>query len=242
MNSNRLSTLVLIPLFVGLMIFVSNESYAGDGKSDSIKIESFLAIDSDNYTTIDARQKFYKKADQLFTNYGFEVKWLKVAAKTVKILEIAHSKIGGIFAHTNHEIRVFINNGNKAILDDFLLKVRALWRSGKVIQDEEAMRWDAQMLSDEQNLIDGFYENLSVESLKILEKNLKGLASRFLFNNPRFYGNIQDQEARWDFGMRKMGYQVVPEMMPKPNQNWESVPLKITEKRRKKIKIDQILR
>jgi hypothetical protein len=242
MNSNRLITLVLIRLFVGLMMFVSIQSYAGDRKSDSLKIESFLAIDSDNYTTIDARQKFYKKADKLFTNYGFEVKWLKVAAKTVKILEIAHSKIGGIFAHTNQEIRVFINNGNKAILDDFLLKVRALWQSGKVIREEEAMRWDAQMLSDEQNLIDGFYENLSKESLKILEKNLKGLASRLLFNNPRFYGNVQDQESRWDFGMRKMGYQVVPEMMPKPNQNWENVPLKITEKRRKKIEIEQILR
>ena len=135
-----------------------------------------------------------------------------------------------------------MNNGNKSILDDFLLKVRALWQSGKVIREEEAMRWDAQMLSDEQNLIDGFYENLSKESLKILEKNLKGLASRVLFNNPRFYGNVQDQEARWDFGMRKMGYQVVPEMMPKPNQNWEHVPLKITEKRRKKIQIEQILR
>lgn len=242
MSYSRLFTLVLIRIFVGLIMFVSIESYGRDQNSDSLKIEAFLAIDSDNYTTIDARQKFYKKADQLFTNYGFEVKWLKVAAKTVKILEIAHSKIGGVFARTNQEIRSFINNGNKAILDDFLLKVRALWRSGKVIQKDEAMRWDAQMLSDEQNLIDGFYENLSKESLKILEKNLKGVASRVLFNNPRFYGSVQDQEARWDFGMRKMGYQVVPEMMPKPNQNWEIVPLKITHKRRKKIEIEQILR
>lgn len=241
MGFRRLCKLVLIGLFMGLSMLVSVETYARNQNIDSLRIESFLAIDSYNYTTVDARQKFYKKADQLFTNYGFEVKWLKVAAKTVKILEIAHSKIGGIFAHTNQEIRAFINNGNKAILDDFLLKVRALWRSGKVIREEEAMRWDAQMLSDEQNLIDGFYENLSVESLLILENNLKGVASRFLFNNPRFYGNIQDQEARWDFGMRKMGYQVVPEMMPKPNQNWENVPLKITEKRGKKIKIQQIL-
>jgi len=241
MNSNRLITPILIRLFVGLMILVSIESYAGDRKSDSLKIESFLAIDSDNYTTIDARQKFYKKADQLFANHGFEVKWLKVAAKTVKILEIAHSKIGGIFAHTNQEIRAFIHNGNKAILDDFLLKVRALWRSGRVIQEEEAMRWDAQMLSDEQNLIDGFYENLSKESLKILEKNLKGLASRVLFKNPRFYGNVQDQEARWDFGMRKMGYQVVPQMMPKPNQNWELVKLQIKNKKGNKIEIQHFL-
>lgn len=241
MNLNRLITPILIRLFVGLMILVSIESYAGDRKSDSLKIESFLAIDSDNYTTIDARQKFYKKADQLFANYGFEVKWLKVAAKTVKILEIAHSKIGGIFAHTNQEIRAFIHNGNKAILDDFLLKVRALWRSGRVIQEEEAMRWDAQMLSDEQNLIDGFYENLSKESLKILEKNLKGLASRVLFKNPRFYGNVQDQEARWDFGMRKMGYQVVPQMMPKPNQNWELVKLQIKNKKGNKIEIQHFL-
>jgi hypothetical protein len=241
MNSNRLITPILIRLFVGLVILVSNESYAGDRKSDSLKIESFLAIDSDNYTTIDARQKFYKKADQLFTNYGFEVKWLKVAAKTVKILEIAHSKLGGLFAHTNQEIRDFINNGNKAILDDFLLKVRALWRSGKVIKADEAMRWDAQMLSDEQNLIDGFYENLSKESLKILEKNLKGLASRFLFNNPPFYGNVQDQEARWDFGMRKMGYQVVPQMMPKPNQNWELLKLQIKNKKGNKIEIQHFL-
>jgi hypothetical protein len=164
-----------------------------------------------------------------------------VAAKTVKILEIAHSKIGGVFVRTNQEIRDFINNGNKAILDDFLLKVRSLWRSGKVIKADEALRWDAQMLSDEQNLIDGFYENLSLESLKILEDNLKGLASRLLFNNPRFYGNVQDQESRWDFGMRKMGYQVVPEMMPKPNQQWELVKLQIKDKKRKKMAIQTVI-
>lgn len=74
-----------------------------------------------------------------------------------------------------------------------------------------------------------------------MEKNLKGLASRFLFNNPPFYGNVQDQEARWDFGMRKMGYQVVPQMMPKPNQNWELLKLQIKNKKGNKIEIQHFL-
>jgi hypothetical protein len=41
--------------------------------------------------------------------------------------------------------------------------------------------------------------------------------------------------------MRKMGYQVVPQMMPKPNQNWELVKLQIKNKKGNKIEIQHFL-
>lgn len=194
---------------------------------DSLKIEQLLRIAPSTYKTLKDRRKFYKKAHQLFTRYGYEIRWLGVAEKTVRLLEFAHSKFGGLFAHTNAEIRLFFNEGNKAILDDMLPKVIELWREGIVLKDTAALNWDAQMLSDEQHLIDPFYEQLSTKSQSILDQNLKRWTSEHVLGNPSFKGAVLDQEARWEFGMVKMGYCVAETAMPPPENDWKKCRLKI---------------
>lgn len=205
---------------------------------DSLKIEAFLSIPSSEYKTLKQRRKFYNKAHKLFADYGYEVQWLDVATGTVRILELAHSRFGGFFANTNAEIRAFFNEGNKIILDDMLPKIREMWRANRILRNDEALMWDAQMLSDEQDLIDPYYERMSIESQKILDKNLKRWISTQVFGNPSFNGFILKQEARWEFGMKKMGYCVNQNMMPIPNNSWKSVKLKIKNISKKgKIKI-----
>lgn len=209
--------------------------HAKNTQKDSLEIEKLLAVDLDSYTTLKERRKFYHKTGKLFENYGYEIRWLKVADKTVKQLELAYSKFGGYFAKTNAEIRRFLDDGNKAILGDMLPKVIELWRSGDILKDTAALNWDAQMLSDEQNLIDPYYEGLSKESQDILDFNLKRWLSVHILGNPRFYGYILEQEQRWEFGMIKMGYCVDASMMPTPEKNWKDVKLKIQSKKRGKI-------
>lgn len=238
LKSDRIRQNMRMTLFFLLVIAwggISLPAYAAPLNKDSLCIEALLAVDADQYTSLKERRKFYKKADHLFTACGYEVRWLNVAFKTVRILELAHSKFGGAFAHTNAEIRAFINHGNKIILHDMLGKTRDMWREGRVLKGEEALRWDAQMLSDEQALIDQAYENLSSESQAILDKNLKGWASRNLLGNPKFEGYILNQEDRWVFGMDKMDYSVTKNLMPKPNSDWKMVNLIITGKAKKKL-------
>lgn len=214
---------------------ISLPAHAAPLNKDSLSIEALLKVNADQYTSLKERRKFYKKADHLFTSYGYEIRWLNVAYKTVRILELAHSKWGGAFAHTNAEIRVFINYGNKIILNDMLAKIRKIWREGRVLKGEEALMWDAQILSDEQALIDPAYENLSAESQAVLDKNLKGWASRNLLGNPKFEGYILNQEDRWVFGMDKMNYAVTKDLMPTPNSDWKKVNLIIVGKAKKKL-------
>lgn len=77
--------------------------------------------------------------------------------------------------------------------------------------DEQARAWDAQTLSDEQNLIQPYYEALSQESRDMLTANLK-----FKYGD-QWSGDLMNPNDRWQFGMRLMGYEDARgDCMPEP--------------------------
>jgi RHS repeat-associated protein len=180
------------------------------------------SLASSEYTNLEERQAYYKWANNFFSGKGFEVKWMKAAESTVGTLSLALLPPASWFGYSNDEINTFIRDGNKLILDDMIPKVNELvtiYSKKGALKGDNALKWDAQALSEEQNLIQSLYDQLSTESVKILQKKLEN-----------FYGfedNVLDASDRWRFGMKQMGYDVTPDMMPEPGGNYEDVNLQI---------------
>ncbi len=164
--------------------------------NDSLELVHFLAVDPDEFTNLKARQQFYEGAKKRFAKLGYEVQWMKVASETVRMLRFADSKIGGKFAKTNPAISHFFNKGNKAIFVNTLKKMKALLNEKKILKGLDAVKWDAQILSDEQALISPYYQLLSETDLDVLDHNIKRWAARYVLHNPKFLGHIVDQENR----------------------------------------------
>ena len=167
------------------------------------------------YQTVPERQAYYGWADEFFTQSGYQVKWMNAAEKTVGNLNMAQGAFARLMGAispigSNAEINNFIETGNKAILDDMMPRVLGLAFEGP-LTGEQARAWDAQTLSDEQNLIQPFYEALSQESRDMLTSNLK-----FKYGD-QWSGDLMNPNDRWQFGMRLMGYEDARgDCMPEP--------------------------
>ncbi|MEK7256620.1 MAG: hypothetical protein AAB316_17835, partial [Bacteroidota bacterium] len=173
---------------------------------------------SGEYGDLNERRELYDIADQFSKSKGSEVRWMNAAEKTVSTLNWALSPGAELIGKSNKEIGNFINNGNKAILDDMMPRINKLL-SGSPIKGDDAIKWDAQTLADEQNLIQPFYESLSNESRNILQKNLESAYD--------FKGDIMNANDRWELGMKMMGYKnATSDKMPDVNGDYKSVNLR----------------
>ncbi|MFK7984263.1 MAG: hypothetical protein AB8G86_30095 [Saprospiraceae bacterium] len=168
------------------------------------------------YVNLPQRQAYYKWANLYFIDHKYPVRWMEVADQTVGNLMLALPKIISWLGYSNPEIRRFILNGNKLILDDMLPRINDFMTNThleKQLSKKEAFLWDAQTLADEQALIQPLYESLSKESIEILENNLKTT-----------YGvdiDLLNISERWAFGMHLMKYLgITPVMMPEPGGCW----------------------
>lgn len=173
---------------------------------------------ANHYKTLPERQAYYRWANTYFNKKRIKVKWMDAADKTVGNLLMALMPPAKWLGYTSEEIQQFIVVGNKLILDDMMPKIKDL-NYHKDFSMENAFKWDAQLLSDEQTLIQQLYENLSNKNIVLLEKNIQ-----------LFYGvsiNLLDVKERWSFGMHLMGYTgIVPNMMPVAGGDWEQVSIK----------------
>src|SRR5690606_29242473 len=143
---------------------------------------------------------------------GHQIRWLDAADKTVGNLYNLLTNGAYLFGRTNPEIMDFVEKGNKAILDHMMPVINDLIY-GDVLSGVDAQKWDAQMLSNEQNLIQPYYEKLSSESLELLNSNLE------LIYGDQWKGkDLLNPSHRWQFGMGLMGYEVEAKDMPAPNR------------------------
>jgi len=175
------------------------------------------------YMNLPQRQAYYRWAHFHFQAYGHEIKWMKAADKTTGTLSLALLKPALWLGYSNPEIQHFILSGNELILEDVLPKINKLLNyqiAQKPLKDIDALKWDAQILADEQAIIQPSYEALSIESLTLLQTNLE-----------MTYGAkiaLLDITQRWSFGMHLMGYTgITPNMMPEPYSSWNTVSIKL---------------
>ncbi|GEM_PF-2184516 len=168
------------------------------------------------YANLSQRQAYYKWANRYFINHEYPVRWMNAADQTVGNLMLALPKIISWLGYSNAEIRTFILNGNKLILDDMLPRINDLVANtnlDKQLTKKEAFLWDAQTLADEQALIQPLYTALSSKSIQLLENNLNATYGAKI--------DLLNISERWAFGMHLMGYLgITPAMMPESGGCW----------------------
>ncbi len=167
------------------------------------------------YTNPTERAAFYLWFYNHVSKKGFEVRW-PLAAYIVAsgAAQISESGI------PPNDVQAATRQGNQVIFDDVFPKLDEL-RRGSVLRGIQAHQWDAQTLSEEQNLVQSMYADVSGEVLARFESYAKkggsawigimlGLADDSVKGGtwhyqgvvPAFKGDIRNVEDRYKYGMR----------------------------------------
>jgi RHS repeat-associated protein len=174
-----------------------------------------------DFETIPDRANFYQYVDRHFSN---GTTWPGDASEVAGNIDWFTRPVPNILGYSNDELARFANTGNKAIFDDVFSKLGGLKLGGQ-LSPENAFKWDAMTLSQEQNLIQPLYQNLSLGSFSLLENNAKGNFWISPLVNPNRFPRDRDLmnvNHRWEFGMKAMGYDVSPNQMPDPGIQYRS--------------------
>ncbi|WP_148415691.1 RHS repeat domain-containing protein [Noviherbaspirillum massiliense] len=169
------------------------------------------------YSTIGQRQDFYAWFQSATDQKGFETKWPGAASNVARGVDVMAQTIGDFSSN----IRNFANDGNRSIFEDALPKLRALY-NGPTLKGDDAFKWDAKTLSQEQHLVQPLYEAAKKGGFfGFIESSAKQSSPIYsvpgsLMGLPPFKGDISKPADRWNYGMRNMGYDVKPSDMPAP--------------------------
>jgi RHS repeat-associated protein len=109
-------------------------------------------INSQFYTNLQEREDYYEWVKTKAKGRGDEVKWAGAAESAVDFLQWGLWGLAETVGMSNENIRNFIKDGNKVILDDVMPTIKKLFE-GKTLTGDDAKNWDAQTLSNEQNAI-----------------------------------------------------------------------------------------
>jgi len=193
----------------------------------SANLANLLAGDSSQYVTPAQRSSFYRWFYVFTTTHPdpahrSECRWplaaSVVAAGVWDMVNLPNSediaKSAGI---TSEEVQTILRRGNQIIMDDVFAKLRDLYFNPKVGQ--AALDWDAQTLSEEQNLMQPLYDGASTEANSILQNMATGTwtsarvgaavaSSATVAPGPNirggtvpwFSGTMRDMATRWRYG------------------------------------------
>ncbi len=133
---------------------------------------------SDLLTEVWQRRDFYYWFYNHIAKQGYEVRWplaawivagnLYYVAYTDYLFDVG-ARITG--ASTN-QVQAMVRIGNQIIFDDVLPKLKTLV-DGPVLKGADALGWDAQTLSEEQELVQAMYNQATAEELSTLEDAAK---------------------------------------------------------------------
>lgn len=158
------------------------------------------------YADIAERSAFYHWFQHQTDSLGFETKWSYAATITTRKLEKLLTQPAKLSGITNPEICTFVTEGSRVIFDDIWKSLRLLYTS-KPLTGKTAETWDADLLLQEQKIIEPYYQKLSAATIKKLEKLLRkeNFFSR-LMPGYEFEGNLLNLRDRWYYGMKMMHY------------------------------------
>jgi hypothetical protein len=139
-----------------------------------------------------------------------------------KFIGMNVSLIADYLSFSSDEARAFANEGNEKIFEDAFPKLKNAF-NGSQISGANGKLWDANMLSQEQNLIQPLYENTSAIGLLSAASKQLLIGSKFLAKIKGIdikpfptEGCLSNASERWAYGMQGMGYNVKPSDMPNP--------------------------
>ena len=185
------------------------------------------AADSSQYRNIVERRDFYKWFYEFTASQGYTTRWALAASVVANgahqiadidddcLNEIANEQLG----LANVELRGYMREGNQVIFDNVMPKLKKLVDGGP-LKGAAALKWDMQVLAEEQTLIQPLYTKMSKDSLQQLDNlarksGIAGTAASIAGEDvvaplphskggtvPEFTGtDIKDIGERWKYGM-----------------------------------------
>lgn len=191
------------------------------------------AVDSSQYVKVVERQDFYEWFYGYTADRGYTTRWALAAyivargAHEIADMDDAHSVANVVLSLANVELQGAMREGNQVIFDNVLPKLKKLLDGGP-LKGPAAVKWDMQVLAEEQTLIQPLYDAMSKESVKQLDyiarkKRFAGFGASLsggdkvekdahqnagtvpAFGEP----DLTKIEDRWRYGM-KLGDQFAP--------------------------------
>jgi hypothetical protein len=179
------------------------------------------------YREIAERRDFYRWFYEESTRKGIEARWaLAASIVAAGAGEMAHmsgamESMGRITGASSNEVQAMMRTGNQVIFDNVFPKLKKLWTTP--LTGQAAVDWDAQVLAEEQNMIQPLYSSASKEAQDVIEAIAKGgwqaQAGSYISSAdwvksghnikegyvPYFTGDLLKPEDRWQYGMKLAG-------------------------------------
>lgn len=188
-------------------------------------LHNLNAVDSSQYVKVVERRDFYKWFYEHTAALGYTTRWALAAhvvangAHQIADMDEDHAWANDGLGMANVELQGAMREGNQVIFDNVLPKLKRLLDGGP-LKGAAALRWDMQVLAEEQTLIQPMYAQMSPQTRKQLDyiarkKRFAGLGARITgedkvpkgpYNNadrvPGFdQPDIQNIGDRWTYGM-----------------------------------------
>jgi hypothetical protein len=196
-------------------------------------LRNLNAVDSSQYVKVVERRDFYHWFYEYTASHGYTTRWALAAyvvangAHQIADMDDDHAWANDGLKLANVELQGAMREGNQVIFDNVLPKLKRLVDGGP-LRGAAALRWDMQVLAEEQNLIQPMYAAMSPQTRAQLDyiarkKRFAGLGARITgddkvakgpYNNadrvPGFdQPNLQNVDDRWTYGM-KLGDRFTP--------------------------------
>jgi len=191
------------------------------------------AVDSGQYVKVVERRYFYKWFYEYTASLGYTTRWAFAAhvvangAHQIADMDVDHAVANDTLGLANVELQGIMREGNQIIFDNVLPKLKQLLDGGP-LKGSAALKWDMQVLAEEQTLIQPMYSRISKETVQQLEyiarkKRFASLGAWWTdedkvpkgsYNNagtvPSFdQSDLQNIGDRWKYGMN-LGNQFTP--------------------------------
>ena len=196
-------------------------------------LRNINAVDSSQYVKVVERRDFYHWFYEYTAARGYSTRWALAAyvvangAHQIADMDEDHAWANDGLKLANVELQGAMREGNQVIFDNVLPKLKRLLDGGP-LRGAAALRWDMQVLAEEQNLIQPMYAAMSPQTRSQLDyiarkKRFAGLGARITgddkvakgpYNNadrvPGFdQPDLQNVNDRWTYGM-KLGDRFTP--------------------------------
>jgi hypothetical protein len=196
-------------------------------------LRNLNAADSSQYVKVVERRDFYKWFYNYSADLGFHTRWALAAyvvangAHQIADMDEDHAFENEGLGMANVELQGAMREGNQIIFDNVLPKLKQLI-DGRPLKRNEALRWDMQVLSEEQSLVQPMYARMSPQTREQLDyiarkRRFAGLGATLTggdkvekgpYNEPGRVPafdrpNLQSIDDRWKYGM-EVGSQFTP--------------------------------
>ncbi|MEM9490746.1 MAG: hypothetical protein AAGC55_16480, partial [Myxococcota bacterium] len=209
------------------------DRHALGGTFETANLHNLSTGDTSQYIQIEERRDFYMWFYNYTASRGYTTRWALAASLVANgahqvahmdpVMEGAAQLVGTV----SDELQGMMRIGNQVIFDNVFPKLQQLLAGGP-LTGAAALRWDMEVLSEEQTLIQPLYTSVSPSTIAQLESvarqqgfagigawitgggNVPAGPHHSAGSMPSFGGNdIQNIDDRWEYGMQ-LGDQFTP--------------------------------